>query len=227
MVERRDRTGDRVGSLTVTGYSHSQRTPSGALVHYWKVLCDCGNTSVFLGCNLRARNGSAPSCGCVKRARLGEETTTHGATKGRNPTPEHRSWTAMLARCRNPNRWQYPYYGGRGIRVCSRWESFASFLADMGPRGPITRTLDRIDNERGYDCGDHEHCPDCKARGAVRNCRWADKSRQANNSRRCHTLTHSGQTLNIRQWADQLGIPAKLIATRIRRGWDVAKALTP
>lgn len=73
------------------------------------------------------------------------------------------SWQSMKARCTNPNRPQYRHYGGKGIKVCARWfNSFANFLADLGPRPP-SHTIDRIDPNRDYEPG---------------NCRWVHKSVQ-------------------------------------------------
>lgn len=90
----------------------------------------------------------------------------HGHRAKRSPT--YYSWAAMIARCTNPNRSDYRYYGGLGIKVCERWRSFANFLEDMGER-PRGRTLDREDAN-----GDYEPS----------NCRWATKKTQMNNQRR-------------------------------------------
>ena len=38
----------------------------------------------------------------------------------------------MLGRCRNPALPAFRWYGGRGITVCERWQTFEHFLADMG-----------------------------------------------------------------------------------------------
>jgi hypothetical protein len=68
----------------------------------------------------------------------------------------------------NPNANGFKNYGGRGIRVCERWQRFDEFLADMG-EPPEGLTLDRIDNDGGYEPG---------------NCRWATRAVQNENSRR-------------------------------------------
>jgi hypothetical protein len=83
--------------------------------------------------------------------------------------PAYSSWKAMRYRCLNPSSPKYRYYGGRGIRICARWESFDNFLDDMGPR-PEGTTLDRFPN------GDGDYEP--------ANCRWATKAQQVANTRR-------------------------------------------
>ena len=84
----------------------------------------------------------------------------------RTPTPEYRTWQAMRNRVANLNSADYPYYGGRGIRVCQRWGQYENFLEDMGRRPSPQHTLDRINSD-----GDYEPS----------NCRWATRKTQAQN----------------------------------------------
>jgi len=73
----------------------------------------------------------------------------HGHHIGGLKTPTYATWQNMLRRVRNPNAHDYAGYGGRGIRVCSRWMSFANFLEDMGCK-PEGMQLHRIDHDGNY-----------------------------------------------------------------------------
>jgi hypothetical protein len=80
----------------------------------------------------------------------------------------------MRARCYSTNLKEYPRYGGRGIAVCTRWDSYANFAADMGPHPGAGWTLDRKKNDQNYRRG---------------NCRWATRQTQARNRGSYHTCT--------------------------------------
>lgn len=118
-------------------------------------------------------------------------------------------WANMKSRCSNPKVPNYRFYGGRGIRVCGRWQSFANFHADMGDR-PLGMSLDRIDNAGDY-------CPE--------NCRWASSEDQHTNTRQNHNITINGRTLTVGQWARESGINKSTLQSRLDRGWTADKLL--
>lgn len=47
---------------------------------------------------------------------------------------EYSTWTMLRQRCLNRRNRDYKRYGGRGIRIAKRWDSFEAFMEDMGPR---------------------------------------------------------------------------------------------
>lgn len=86
------------------------------------------------------------------------------------PSKEHPlyfSWKNMRSRCNSKSHPRYDDWGGRGIKVCQRWDSFKFFVEDMGPR-PEGYTLERIDNHGDY---------------TPTNCKWASKVEQNLNQR--------------------------------------------
>ena len=119
------------------------------------------------------------------------------------------SWEKMRERCRNQNHKDYHHYGGRGIKVCRRWDSFTAFLSDMGKRPPGT-SIDRIDNSGDY---------------TPENCRWATRSEQMRNSRRNRMLTYRGETLCIAEWTERLGFKKSTLRRRLDIGWSVEKSI--
>lgn len=130
-----------------------------------------------------------------------------GRTHGMSGTPTHRIWKGMVSRCANP---KIKNYGARGITVCKRWRVFVNFFADMGPR-PCGKSLDRIDNNKGYYAG---------------NCRWATPKEQARNTRINVLIEYDGKKMCLDDWALESGIQAGTIRNRIHSGWTVKDALT-
>jgi hypothetical protein len=49
---------------------------------------------------------------------------------GYTGTRVYHIWRQMRYRCSNPKAPEYKNYGGRGIKVCERWNSFANFIAE-------------------------------------------------------------------------------------------------
>jgi hypothetical protein len=180
--------------------------------HFFAVCrCECGTERRMFLSNLV--KGHSKSCGCRKGAAISAHRKTHGATvaNGGEKTREYRAWRDMKNRCLNPNVKSYQHYGGRGIVICDRWlNSFEAFLEDMGPCPPGL-TIDRIENERGYEPG---------------NCRWADRMTQARNRRTVRWITFRGETLCLHEWAERIGINPCGLGERLGKGWGLEEALT-
>jgi hypothetical protein len=79
-----------------------------------------------------------------------ELNLTHGDTQQRDENgkqiipPEWTAWHQMRYRCFNPKSRAWKHYGGRGIKVCKRWDKYENFLADMGRRPSPDHSLDRM-----------------------------------------------------------------------------------
>ena len=131
--------------------------------------------------------------------------------------PDYWLFHSMKKRCLNGNSRMYRYYGGRGIRVCERWQSppysgFANFLEDMGPRPDPSFTLDRINND-----GDYEPS----------NCRWATRETQYENRSTTLWFKANGLRLTATQWAKKLGLAGgQTVSNRIRKGVSPEIALS-
>lgn len=152
--------GGQFGRLTVVGMA--RRLRSGAAV--FRCRCECGTEKPIKASHVI--EGRTRSCGCVVTEMLEGRNTKHSLSKHK----DYELWCGIVKRCENAKSTSYPNYGGRGITICARWrQSFAHFLADMGPRPSSQHSIDRLDVNGNYEPG---------------NCRWATRAQQAQNTRR-------------------------------------------
>ena len=98
-------------------------------------------------------------------------------------TPEYTAYCDAKARCNNPKRQGYEYYGGRGIEF--KFDSFLDFIDCMGDKPSQEYSLDRIDPNGNYEDG---------------NVRWADWSTQMKNRREYDKEWLVGNTNNAKTY---------------------------
>ena len=145
--------------LTVLAFHH--RNKKGA--NYWLCKCMCEANCIVRTDHLT--DGKIKSCGCLASEIVSRRNLKHGLRR----TPEYKIWDGIIERCCNPKSTAYANYGGRGITICKEWRTdFAAFLSAVGRRPNPKLSIDRIDNNKGYEPG---------------NVRWATALQQAANKR--------------------------------------------
>jgi hypothetical protein len=190
------RTGSTFGRLTVIERCAISKPKK------WICRCECGKESLVFDSNLL--RGHTTSCGC----RQTEIMISHGQSK----TKEYRAWIAMRTRCYNTKTPYYKDYGGRGITVCERWNSFELFLADMGPRPSDGSSVERRNVNGNYEPS---------------NCYWATDKTQARNRRGTIYVSVGGEDISLAEASEKSGINYRTAHHRIfRGGWSVADALS-
>jgi hypothetical protein len=155
---RIDLTGMRFGSMTVIERRGSHATNLQAC---WLVRCDCGSESVRASHSVKQAKNYCSRC----------------VPRGTHNTPEtdglYIAWKGMKARCSPGNKRKVKNYYQRGIRVCPQWlYDFPTFrryvLRYLGPKPSPLHSLDRRNNDKGYEPG---------------NIRWATTAEQLANRR--------------------------------------------
>jgi hypothetical protein len=186
--------GQRIGRsvVTRTGLRTGSRNLPAA-----ELLCDCGQRYIKPLGRLReaARGrGGAKSCGCLRRETGSRNPVMLRTTHGLESHPLYPTWYKIRDRCENPANPRYQDYGGRGIRLHGPWHDVRVFIEDIeatiGPRPPGRSpsgkrpafTLDRADNNRGYEPG---------------NVRWATWHEQRVNRR---TVRKEGAAMRSSSW---------------------------
>lgn len=175
-------------------------------------LCRCTCGTQVVATASRLRSGETKSCGCLQREVAATQASQLRQTHAMSKTRVYRIWLGMVDRCTRSSQAKYADYGGRGIRVCERWRRFEAFYEDMGEPPSDQYSIERRDVNGHYEKS---------------NCYWATQREQCNNTRTNVRLDHNGVTQTLTQWAEQLGLNAKTLWTRIfTLGWTVEKALT-
>lgn len=97
--------------------------------------------------------------------------------------------------------------------MCPEWEAdFLAFKAAVGQRPTPQHTLERIENNLGYQPG---------------NVRWATRKEQANNLRKNVLILFNGKTQTLAQWADETGIHYATLRHRVViKRWPLERALS-
>lgn len=173
--------------------------------------CTCGDTSVYITNALTGQRIKQCKRCAIKQAR--ESHKIHGET---NKTKEFTAWWNMKRRCHDPKATGYADWGGRGIRVCDRWQEpngqgYLNFLEDMGRCPPECNSIERKEVNGNYYAD---------------NCKWATVHEQARNKRNTVHITAFGKTQCLADWAVEYGLSRNTLKGRLERGWLVEDALT-
>lgn len=197
---------------------------SGQTFGYWFVLsrhheltkergsrylckCHCGTEKA-----VRARdllNGRSSSCGCMTNALQTVKRTKHGFAKEGAVNPLYTTWNSMMHRCYDKRDPGYKQYGGRGIYVCKRWHNVTLFVQDNEGLKKPGLSINRINNDGPY---------------SPQNTTWSTRKEQQNNRSNHWLITHKGQTMNVSQWSEHLGVRMGLLHGRLKAGWPAEKA---
>lgn len=206
-----DLTGMRFGNWKVLKFVGAREVGNAKVKKaFWLCECQCEKKTLREIPTDSLKSGNSKSCGCLKIKATIERSTKHGfARRGKNCSSIYHVWYEMKDRCNNPNNKQYRNYGGRGIHICDEWNnSFIAFKDWAFQNGyAIGLTIDRIDNDRGYE---------------PLNCRWTDYKTQANNTRNCKFITFGDDTKTIKQWSETLDISYSAIMGRKQRNKNLS-----
>lgn len=187
-----DLTGNKFNSLLVLG--KGSRSNDNRI--RWRCRCDCGNETLVPTSHLK--NGNTKSCGCLRKRIASNMFLKHGHSNDST----YKSWQAMKNRCTNSFTPDYKYYGGRGIKLDNSWYNFQNFIKDMGEKPTPQHTIERIDNNKGYN---------------KQNCKWATRLEQAQNTSFNRKFIFNGENLTMSEIARRTNIPYDTLRFRINR----------
>lgn len=192
--------GRQFGKLTVMFEAAPIDDPSGKKLRAFMCKCECGTDKVIRLAHLN--HGKTKSCGCLASAQQG--LSTH---------PIYKVWAGMKVRTK-PSHHEAHLYHDRGIGICAEWSnSFLEFMRWAQGNGFAEGlTIDRIDNEKGYQ-------PD--------NCRWVTATQNGRNRRVTLMVQYRGEIRPLMDVLDELSISSRYhaVRSRIERGWSADRAV--
>ena len=90
--------------------------------------------------------------------------------------------------------------------MCERWrKDFWSFVEDMGDKPTPMHTIEREDNDLGYE---------------PRNCKWASRKQQMRNMRRNRMVTFNGCRMTLVEASELSGVNYGTAKYRLDNGFS-------
>jgi len=192
----KDLTGQVFTRLTVIAYVERRRG-----ISVWRCLCSCGNEKIASMDNLN--RGYTKSCGCLKFEYIHNQKNR--LIHGMKHTTLYTVWQNMNRRCSDPTTKSYKDYGARGIKVCKKWRNAAGFFDDMKDSWRPGLTIERVNNDLGYNKD---------------NCIWVPKARQTCNTRTTRWVLYQGVRMCLADAARKSGISSSTLNYRLRHNYS-------
>lgn len=144
MNDPRFYAGARFGRLTIRQKTRESPKISPSIRKQYVCDCDCGHRVTVPQMYLVRKPNPKLDCGQCEDLKTNKTKFNE----------EYRIWLMMLVRTTDPRHVSWKHYGGRGIKVCEEWSDpvtgFDTFLEYIGPRPSERHSIDRVNNNVGY-----------------------------------------------------------------------------
>lgn len=129
-------------------------------------------------------------------------------------------WNGIRFRTNKINNGYHASYKKHNIKMCKEWEdSFENFYCWAINNGYKFEPLENGHNKWSIDRIDSygDYCPE--------NCRWVTSDVQNNNKTNNKIIEINGESMSFANWCRKYNIQYRLVARRIKKGWDLLNAL--